>query len=106
MTDMNEATPYVVVPEQDARLNEQVEKQETSTKVMSFSEREEEDVRDKASTSGGTTVTSGDDECEDRSGVIKMEIPSPAAGIEAEEGLKSGIEKVEKSETELSDTTN
>jgi len=106
MTDMNEATPYVVVPEQDARPNEQVEKQETSMKVMSCSEREEEDVRDKASTSGGTTITSGDDECEARSGVIKMEIPSPAAGIEVEEGLKSGIEKVEKSETELSDTTN
>lgn len=106
MTDMNEATPYVVVPEQDARPNEQVEKQETSTKVTSCSEREEEDVRDKASTSGGTTITSGDDECEARSGVIKMEVPSPAAGIETEEGLKSGIEKVEKSETELSDTTN
>lgn len=105
MTDMNEAAPYVVVPEQDARPNEQVEKQETSTKVTS-SEREEEDVRDKASTSGGTTTASGDDESEARSGVIKMEIPSPAAGIEAEEGLKSVVEKVEKSEAELSDTTN
>jgi len=105
MTDMNEAAPYVVVPEQDARPNEQVEKHETSTKVTSCSEREE-DVRDKASTSGGTTTTSGDDESEARSGVIKMEIPSPAAGIEAEEGLKGGVEKVEKSEAELSDTTN
>lgn len=105
MTDMNEATPYVVVPEQDIRPNEQVEKQETSTKVTS-SEHEGEDVRDKASTSGGTTTTSGDDESEARSGVIKMEIPSPAAGIETEEGLQSGVEKVEKSEAELSDTTN
>ena len=105
MTDMNETTPYVVVPEQDARPNEQVEKQETSTKVTSCSEREEEETRDKASTSGGTTTASGDDESEARSGVIKMEVPSPAAGIEAEEGLKSGVEKVEKSEAELSDTT-
>jgi hypothetical protein len=95
------------VPEKDAHPKEQVEKQETSAKVTRCSEREEEEsVRDKAGTSGGTTTTSGDDESEARSGVIKMEVPSPAAGVEAEEGLKSGVEKVGKSEVELSDTTN
>jgi hypothetical protein len=106
MTDMNEATPYVVVPEQDIRPNERVEKQETSTKVTTCSEHEEEGVREKANTSGGTTITSGGDESEARSGLIKMETPSPAAGIEAEEGLRCGDENVEKSEAELSDTIN
>jgi hypothetical protein len=108
MTDIpvNETTPFVVVPEQVIRPNEQAEKQETSTKMTSCSEQEEEGVREKANTSSGTTTASGDDQSDASSGIVKTETPSPAARIEAEEALPSGVEKVEKSEAEVSDSAN
>jgi hypothetical protein len=111
MTDMNETTPYLVVPEHDVQPKDQQKKRtsrldkqiETSKKIAISSEHEEEDVGEKPNTAGGTTTTSGVDEPEVTSGVLKTETPSPAMQNEAED-LPSGGEMVEKLEGKSSDT--
>jgi hypothetical protein len=111
MTDMNETSPRLLMPEHDSQPKElqkkrpsRLEKQiEALRKGGTSSEHEEEDVGEKANTSGGTTITSGDDETDITSGILKTETPSPSAGDEAEELLTDG-EKVEKSEDNSPDT--
>jgi hypothetical protein len=111
MTDMNETTPYLIMPEHDVQPKELQKKRssrlekhtETLKKGATSSEHEEEDVGEKANTSGGTTTTSGDDEPEVTSGVHKTETRSLSTGNEAEELLTDGG-KVGKSEAKSPDT--
>ncbi|KDR16421.1 uncharacterized protein LOC110832614 [Zootermopsis nevadensis] len=111
MTDMNETTPYLIMPEHDVQPKEvqkkrssRLEKQaETLRKGATSSQHEEENAGEKANTSGGTTVTTlGDDEPEVISGVVKTEPSSSSVGNEAD-GLPTGDENG-KSESKSSDT--
>jgi hypothetical protein len=112
MTDMNETTPYLIMPEHDAQPKELQKKRssrlekhtETLKKGTTSSEHEDEDAGEKVNTSGGTTTSSGADEPEITAGVLKTETPSPSTGIEAEESLTGG-EKVGKSEAKSPDTS-
>lgn len=111
MTDMNETTPYLIMPEHDVQPKEvqkkrssRLEKQaETLRKGASSSQHEEENAGEKANTSGVTTVTTlGDDEPEVISGVVKTEPSSSSVGNEAD-GLPT-VDENGKSEAKSSDT--
>jgi hypothetical protein len=107
MTDMNETTPYVVIPEQPKEQQKPpilLKRTETSKKITTSSEHEE-DVGEKVDTAGGTiTVSGSNDEPEVTSGVLKTETPSPVTGNEGEE-LPAGGVKVEKSEAKFADNS-
>jgi hypothetical protein len=107
MTDMNETTPYIILPEQPTdqqKPTSLLEKQTEAPKmVITPLRHEEEVVGGNADTAGGTTITSGgDDKPEVTSGVLKRETTSPAAGSGGDE-LPASVEKVEKLEVKSAD---
>jgi hypothetical protein len=110
MTDMNETTPYLVVPEQPREQQiQQISlletRIETSKILTTSSEHQEVDVGVKTDLAGGTTTASGgSDEPEVTTGVLKTETSSPVTGNEGEE-LPAGGEKVENLEVKSADNS-
>jgi hypothetical protein len=106
MSDMNETTPYIVLPEQPKEQQKPVsslEKQTETPKMLITPVRAEECVGGKADTAGGTTTTSGgDDKPEVTTEVLKGETPSPVTGNGGEK-LPASVEKVDKLEVKSAD---
>jgi hypothetical protein len=99
MTDMNETTPYIILPEQSAEQQKPVSLLEKQTEmprmVITSSEHVAEGVVVQADTAGGTTTTSGADEKpEVTPEALKRETSSPVTGSRGEE-FPAGVEKVE-----------
>lgn len=110
MTDMNETTPYLVVPEQTREQKMQQislleTRIETSKNLTPSSEHVEVDVGGKADLAGGTTtVSGGNDEPKVTTGVLKTETSSPVTGNKGDD-LPAGGEKVEKLEVKSADNS-
>jgi hypothetical protein len=108
MTDMNETTPYIILPEQPMEQQKPVsllEKQMEPPKMLITPVHVEECVGGKADTAGGTTTTlGGDDKPEVTSEVLKRETPSPVTGNGGEE-LPASVEKVEKLQVKSADNS-
>lgn len=109
MTDINETTPYLVVPEQPREQQMQhISLLETRTETsinLTTSSEHVDNVGGKADTAGGTTIVlGGSDEPEVTTGVLKTETSSPVTGNEGDE-LPAGGEKVEKLEAKSTDNS-